>query len=70
MVKNKTEDGNCKNVLKNNIEYCRLLGEFIGTLEGILFWDVDSDLEVMLKNKIEELRGKASKLPDDSRRDQ
>lgn len=70
MVKNKTEDGNCKNVLKNNIEYCRLLGEFIGTLEGILFWDVDYDLEVMLKNKIEELRGKASKLPDDSRRDQ
>lgn len=51
-----------KEVLKNNIEYCRLLGDFIGTLEGILFWDVDYDLEVMIKNKIEELREKAKNV--------
>lgn len=59
-----------KESLKNNIEYCRLLGDFIGTLEGILFWDVDYDLEVMLKNKIEELREKSKKYEDDCRRDQ
>lgn len=59
-----------KEILKSNIEYCKLVGDFIGTLEGILFWDVDHDLELMLKNKIEELRQEAKKYSDDSGRDQ
>jgi hypothetical protein len=58
-----------KKTLNNNIERCRLLGDFIGTLEGILFWEIDYDLEIKLKNKIDELRKEASKITDDSRSD-
>ena len=55
--------------LKSNIEYCRLLGEFIGTLEGILFWDIDEVLIEMIEKKLTELREKSNQILDDSRRD-
>jgi hypothetical protein len=56
-----------KSELKNNIEYCRLLREFIGTLEGILFWDLDGVLIGMIEKKLSELREKSNQILDDSR---
>ena len=40
--------------LKEN--YYLLLGNFIGYLEGVLFWDVDRELVKRLEEKIKELK--------------
>lgn len=58
-----------KTELKSNIEYCRLLGEFIGTLEGILFWEIDEVLKEMINKKLSELKEKSDQILNDSRRD-
>ena len=42
--------------VKLNNKYNRLLGEFIGYLEGTLFWDIDKELYKRLEGKIKELR--------------
>ena len=39
-----------------NVKYNRLLGEFLGYLEGVLFWDVDKELVKRLEDKIKELK--------------
>jgi len=46
----KTED-------KTNIQSSRLLGEFIGTLEGVCLWDIPEELKLKLQSKLTELRG-------------
>jgi hypothetical protein len=42
--------------LNNDIKYQRLVGEFTGTLEGILFWDIPSALKDKLQDKINKLK--------------
>jgi hypothetical protein len=36
-------------------ENARLTGEFIGTLKGILWWDIPAELKNKIENKIKEL---------------
>ena len=47
-----------KSLLKKDIEYSRLLGEFTGTLEAILFWNIPVKLQRKLESKIKELKSK------------
>ena len=42
--------------IKHIIEANRLLGEFIGTLEGICAWEIPDELKSKLQAKIEELQ--------------
>lgn len=42
-------------LLKQNVNFPRLKGEFLGTLRGIVCWDIPEDLEEKLKVKIKEL---------------
>lgn len=44
-----------KEVIKKDIEYARLLGEFVGTLTGITYWDIPKELKVKIEAKIQEL---------------
>jgi hypothetical protein len=37
------------------IKYATILGEFKGTLEGILWWDIPNELKERLKLKIKQL---------------
>ena len=37
------------------LKLARIKGEFIGTLEGILWWDIPEELREKLENKIKEL---------------
>lgn len=37
---------------KTEINSAKLLGEFIGTLEGICLWDIPKELEIKLKSHI------------------
>lgn len=41
--------------LRKDISYNTLLGEFIGTLEGIICWDIPLELKQKLEKKIAEL---------------
>ena len=45
----KTED-------KLNIQANRLLGEFIGTLEGICLWEIPEELKLKLQTQLTALR--------------
>jgi hypothetical protein len=45
-------------IANQQIGYNRLLGEFIGTLEGILYWDIPTTLKLIIEQKIKELREK------------
>jgi len=36
------------------ISYARLHGEFVGTLEGILFWDIPEELKERLTETIDQ----------------
>jgi hypothetical protein len=45
-----------KEYLKKNISYHTLLGEFIGTLEGIVHWEIPKELEDKLNAQILDLR--------------
>lgn len=38
--------------LKQEIKHQRLIGEFTGTLQGILWWDIPQQLREKLKQKI------------------
>jgi len=38
------------------LEYARLLGDFTGTLQGILWWDIPKELEIKLRRQIKELK--------------
>ncbi len=49
------ENFNLEN-LKQKIEYNRLLGEFIGTMEGLLHYDIPNEIKVKLKDKIKRLK--------------
>ena len=40
---------------KLKIEIARLRGEFIGTLKGIVLWDIPDELKERLKDRIREL---------------
>lgn len=37
------------------LKLARIKGEFIGTLKGILCWDIPEELKQKLENKIKEL---------------
>ena len=39
-----------------NIQANRILGEFIGTLEGVCLWDIPEILQLKLKTKLTSLR--------------
>ncbi len=45
-------------LLNQQITQTRLLGEFIGTLEGILFWEIPQALKIIIEGKIKELKTK------------
>ncbi len=45
-------------IANQQIGHNRLLGEFIGTLEGILYWDIPTPLKLIIEQKIKELREK------------
>lgn len=45
-----------KEGLKLEVQANILLGNFIGTLEGIICWDIPKELKVRLKTRIEELK--------------
>ena len=45
----KTED-------KLNIQANRLLGEFIGTLEGVCLWEIPEELKLKLQSQLTALR--------------
>lgn len=47
-----------------NIEYTRLLGEYIGNLQGILTWDIPKELKDNIELKIKKLKSKYGKRPD------
>lgn len=40
---------------KLRIDYSRLIGEFTGTLEGLLWYDLPEDIKAKLRAKITEL---------------
>jgi hypothetical protein len=42
-------------LLRENSKYNRLRGEFKGTLEGILFWDIPAELKVKIEKQLEEI---------------
>ena len=44
-----------KEELKLQLKLARTKGEFIGTLQGILWWDIPEELKEKLENKIKEL---------------
>ena len=46
--------------LKMLIGYNSLLGEFIGTLEGVCSWEIPEELKLKLQAHIEELRLKCN----------
>jgi hypothetical protein len=37
------------------IKLARLQGEFVGTLKGILWWDIPNELKVKIERRINEL---------------
>jgi len=41
---------------KAHIEKSRIIGEFIGTLEGIILWEIPDELKKKLQKKIALLR--------------
>ncbi len=45
-----------ENYVQLKESYYLLLGNFIGYLEGVLFWDVDKELVKRLEEKIKELK--------------
>ncbi len=47
-----------KKELKLLIKYNTLLGNFTGTLEGILHWDIPKELKTKLELKIKQLKSK------------
>ncbi len=49
-------DSQEKEYWKQKIEYGCLLGNFIGTLEGILWWEIPTGLRLKLEQKIKELK--------------
>ena len=44
-----------KPLLKKECEYQRLKGEFIGTLKGILYWDIPEELKEIMLKQLKEL---------------
>ena len=44
-----------KEELHLKLKLARTKGEFIGTLQGILWWDIPDELKEKLENKIKEL---------------
>lgn len=44
-----------KEELYLKLKLARTKGEFIGTLHGILWWDIPEELKEKLENKIKEL---------------
>ena len=44
-----------KEELYLKLKLARIEGEFIGTLKGILWWDIPEELKERLENKIKEL---------------
>jgi len=44
------------------IQHNRLLGEFIGTLEGLIVNDIDKQLKLILEAKLAYLRNKEKEL--------
>ena len=55
--------------LRLNSQANRLLGEFIGTLEGACYWDIPEELKEKFRNKVEELRKIEIIFPDDEKRE-
>lgn len=47
-----------KQIQKMKIDLEILKGGFIGTLEGILWYDIPDKLRIIIKDKIKELRDK------------
>ena len=45
-----------KKELLLKIKLARTKGEFIGTLQGILWWDIPEELKEKLEDKIKELK--------------
>ena len=54
-----------KDKLQLQIEYSKLLGEFTGTLKGILWYDIDDKLRILLEDKIKELESKDLNFEED-----
>jgi hypothetical protein len=48
-------------LLKQNIAFPRLLGEFVGTLKGLLLWDIPLKLKDILRAKLSELESNIPK---------
>lgn len=46
---------------KLKIQIARLEGEFVGTLEGILLWELPKELKLKIKEKIKEVESKRIK---------
>lgn len=51
-----------------DISYGRLLGEFMGTLEGILFWDIPDELKIRLEERINKLESLSNEYFDSLRK--
>lgn len=51
----KRSDVMSKEELYLKLKLARTKGEFIGTLQGILWWDIPEELKEKLENKIKEL---------------
>lgn len=45
-----------KEHVKLLLDYSKMLGEFTGTLQGIVWWDIPKELEEKLKKQIKELK--------------
>lgn len=41
---------------KLKIDYAKLIGEFTGTLEGLLWYELPEEIKVKMEDKIEELK--------------
>lgn len=48
-------EDNIKDQSKKNIEYARLKGEYIGTIKGILLWEIPDELKEKLEKILQDL---------------
>ena len=50
---------------KLKMKYSVLIGEYLGTLEGISWWKIPKDLQEIINTTKQDLRNKADKLADE-----